>query len=245
MQFRLADALNLRKALNFVFKFRLETHGVHGLNCTTKENLYHDVSGGILGSMAKLAEVERFQAETRGQWRAWLEQNHATSSGVWLVTFKKHSGQPHLDYGESVEEALCYGWVDSTSGKVDDLRSMRYHAPRKAKSGWAKPNKERIVRILEAGLMRPAGLAKIEAAKLDGSWTLLDAVEALEVPSDLEEALKEFPNASTNFAAFPRSVKRGILEWIVQAKKPDTRAKRIEETARLANENVRVNQWRP
>ena len=93
--------------------------------------------------------------------------------------------------------------------------------------------------------MRPAGLAKIEAAKLDGSWTLLNAVEALEVPDDLEKALKGFPNASTNFAAFPRSVKRGILEWIVQAKRPETRAKRIEETARMANENVRANQWRP
>ena len=195
--------------------------------------------------MAKLAEVERFQAETRNQWRKWLEQNHATSSGVWLVTFKKHSGQAHLDYGESVEEALCYGWVDSTSGKVDELRSMRYHAPRKPKSGWAKPNKERITKLLEAGLIRPAGLAKIEAAKLDGSWTLLDAVEALEVPDDLDTALKEFPNASANFAAFPKSAKRGILEWIVQAKRPETRAKRIAETARLANENIRANQWQP
>jgi uncharacterized protein YdeI (YjbR/CyaY-like superfamily) len=195
--------------------------------------------------MAKLADVERFQAETRGEWRDWLEQNHATSSGIWLVTFKKNAGQRYLSYGESVEEALCFGWVDSKPGKLDDLRSMLYFAPRKAKSGWAKPNKERIVRLLEAGLMRPAGLAKIEAAKLDGSWTLLDAVEALEVPDDLEQALKGFPNACANFAAFPKSAKRGILEWIVQAKRPETRAKRIEETARLANENIRANQWKP
>jgi uncharacterized protein YdeI (YjbR/CyaY-like superfamily) len=195
--------------------------------------------------MAKLADVERFQAETRDEWRDWLEQNHATVSGVWLVTFKKNSGQPYFSYGESVEEALCFGWVDSVGGKVDELRSMLYFAPRKAKSGWAKPNKERIVRLLEAGLMQPAGLAKIEAAKLDGSWTLLDAVEALEVPYDLEKALKEFPNATANFAAFPKSARRGILEWIVQAKRPETRAKRIEETARLANENIRANQWKP
>jgi uncharacterized protein YdeI (YjbR/CyaY-like superfamily) len=195
--------------------------------------------------MAKQAEVERFQAETRGEWRAWLEQNHATSSGVWLVTFKKNSGQPALIYGDSVEEALCFGWVDSKPGKLDELRSMLYFAPRKPKSGWAKPNKERIVRLLEDGLMQPAGIAKIEAAKLDGSWTLLDAVEALEVPEDLEKALKGFPNATANFAAFPKSAKRGILEWIVQAKKPETRAKRIAETARLANENIRANQWKP
>jgi uncharacterized protein YdeI (YjbR/CyaY-like superfamily) len=150
-----------------------------------------------------------------------------------------------LDYGESVEDALCFGWVDSTAGTVDELRSMRYYAPRKPKSGWAKPNKERITKLLEAGLMRPAGIAKLEAAKLDGSWTLLDAVEALEVPADLKKALKQFPNASANFSAFPKSVKRSILEWIAQAKKPETRAKRIEETARLANENIRANQWRP
>jgi uncharacterized protein YdeI (YjbR/CyaY-like superfamily) len=194
--------------------------------------------------MARLAEVERFQAKTRGDWREWLEQNHATSGGVWLVTFKKNSGQPHLDYSASVEEALCYGWVDSVAGKVDALRSMLYFAPRKAKSGWAKPNKDRVEKLLEVGLMRPAGLAKIEAAKLDGSWSLLDSVEALEVPSDLEKALESFPNATAHFAAFPRSVKRGILEWIVQAKKPETRAKRIAETARLTNENIRANQWR-
>jgi uncharacterized protein YdeI (YjbR/CyaY-like superfamily) len=237
MQFGLADALNLGKTLNFIFEFLLDAQYLHARNCTKM-----DVT---LKHMAKQASIERFQAETRGEWRAWLEQNHATSSGIWLVTFKKNAGERYLSYAETVEEALCFGWVDSKPGKLDELRSMLYFAPRKTKSGWAKPNKERIVRLLEAGLMRPAGLAKIEAAKLDGSWTFLDAVEALEVPADLEQALKEFPNASANFAAFPKSAKRGILEWIVQAKRPETRAKRIEETARLANENIRANQWKP
>jgi uncharacterized protein YdeI (YjbR/CyaY-like superfamily) len=188
--------------------------------------------------------VQALFVETRVQWRMWLEKNHATSSGVWLVFNKKTSGLPHVTYDESVEEALCFGWVDSKPGKVSDTRSKLYFAPRKGKSGWSKPNKERVERLVAAGLMQPAGLEKIEAAKRDGTWTMLDAVEALEIPNDLEVAFKSFPGSSEFFAAFPRSAKRGILEWIVQAKTPATRAKRLEETARLAAENKRANQWR-
>ena len=120
---------------------------------------------------------------------------------------------------------------------------MLYFSPRKAKSGWSKPNKERIARLLEQGLMMPAGLAKIEAAKKDGSWEKLDGVEALEIPDDLQKVLAGFSSATANFDAFPKSVKSGILQWIVQAKKPETRAGRIEETARLAEQNIRANQW--
>ena len=163
---------------------------------------------------------------------------------MWLVTYRKTSGKKHLSYEESVEEALCFGWVDSKPGKLDDERSMLYFAPRKPRSGWSKPNKERVERLLAAGLMAAAGLAKVEAAKQDGSWTMLDAVENLEMPDDLARALKAFANARTHWDAFPRSVKRGILEWITQAKKPETRARRVEETARLAAENKRANQWR-
>jgi uncharacterized protein YdeI (YjbR/CyaY-like superfamily) len=189
-------------------------------------------------------DPSEFFAQTRAEWRAWLEENHASSSSVWLVFNKKTSGLPHVSYDESVEEALCFGWVDSKPGKVDDTRSKLYFAPRKGKSGWSKPNKERVERLLEAGLMRPAGLEKIEAAKRDGTWTMLDAVENLEIPNDLEQMFAQFPNAAENFAVFPRSAKRGILEWIVQAKKAETRVKRVEETARLAAQNVRANQWR-
>jgi uncharacterized protein YdeI (YjbR/CyaY-like superfamily) len=185
-----------------------------------------------------------FHALTRAEWRAWLAANHAVMSGVWLISYKKASGKPAMSYEESVEEALCFGWVDSKGGKIDDERTMLYFAPRKKGSGWSRPNKERVERLIAAGLMQPAGLEKIEAAKADGSWTLLDAVEALEIPPDLQAALDAHPPAGENFAAFPRSVKRGILEWIVQAKRPETRAQRVEETARLAAENIRANQWR-
>jgi uncharacterized protein YdeI (YjbR/CyaY-like superfamily) len=182
--------------------------------------------------------------KTRAQWRAWLMKNHARDEGVWLITYKKATGKPRVEYDEAVEEALCFGWVDSTANKLDDERSLLYFAPRKEGSGWSKPNKERIERMIAAGLMMPAGLVKIEAAKKDGTWTLLDGVEALEVPPDLAAALAALPNARAYWDAFPRSVKRGILEWILNAKKPETRAKRIEETATLANENKRANQWR-
>jgi uncharacterized protein YdeI (YjbR/CyaY-like superfamily) len=181
----------------------------------------------------------------RAAWRAWLETNHTQTEGVWLIYYKKASGKPRVTYEESVEEALCFGWIDSIANKLDEERSMQWFAPRKPGSGWSRPNKERVERLLAAGLIMPAGLAKIEAAQQDGSWNALDAVEALEIPPDLAAALAANPPAVDYFEAFPRSVKRGILEWISNAKKPETRAKRIAETARLAAENIRANQWRP
>jgi uncharacterized protein YdeI (YjbR/CyaY-like superfamily) len=182
---------------------------------------------------------------TRAEWRAWLEQNHARTHGIWLISYKKATGKPRVEYDEAVEEALCFGWIDSKGNKLDDERSLLWFAPRKPRTGWSRPNKERIERLIAAGLMTEAGLAKIEAAKQDGSWTALDAVEALEIPPDLNAALAAYPSAQANFEAFPRSAKRGILEWISNAKTAATRAKRIEETARLAQENKRANQWRP
>ncbi len=132
----------------------------------------------------------------------------------------------------------------SKPAKLDDERSMLYFAPRIPGTGWSKANKDRVEKLIANGLMMPAGLAKVEAAKQDGSWFRLDAVDALEIPQDLVEALTAYPNAERYFEAFPRSVKRAILEWISNARKPETRAKRIAETARLAEMNVRANQWR-
>jgi uncharacterized protein YdeI (YjbR/CyaY-like superfamily) len=182
---------------------------------------------------------------TRAEWRAWLEQHHGRADGVWLVSYKQATGKPRVTYDEAVEEALCFGWVDSKGNKLDEERSLLWFAPRKRGSGWSRPNKERVERLIAAGLMTPAGMAKSDAAQADGSWSLLDAVEAIEIPPDLAEALAGYPVAAANFAAFPPSAKRGILQWIVQAKTPATRAKRVAETARLAQENQRANQWRP
>jgi uncharacterized protein YdeI (YjbR/CyaY-like superfamily) len=136
------------------------------------------------------------------------------------------------------------GRVDSKPNKLDDERSLLWFAPRKGGTGWSKPNKERVERMLAAGKMAPAGLAKVEAAQADGTWTLLDEVEMLTIPADLAAALGAQPHAAENFDAFPRSVKRGILEWILQAKRPETRTARVAETATLAAQGKRANQWR-
>ena len=189
-------------------------------------------------------EKPAVQPATRAQWRSWLAEHHAAITGVWLVSYKKATGKPRIEYEEAIEEALCFGWVDGKANTLDEERSMLWFAPRKPRTGWSRPNKQRVARLLAAGLMAPAGLAKVEAAQADGSWNSLDAVEALEVPLDLARALAAYPQAARNFEAFPRSVKRGILEWIVQAKRPETRVARIAETARLADENERANQWK-
>ena len=181
---------------------------------------------------------------TRAEWRDWLAVNHQAESGVWLISFKKATGKPRVEYEDAVEEALCFGWIDSKPNKLDEERSLLWFAQRKAQTGWSRPNKERVQRMIDAGAMTPAGMKKIEAAKADGSWNALDQVEQLLVPDDLRSALERYPAAASNFEGFPRSAKRGILEWISNAKKPETRASRVEETARLANKNERANQWR-
>jgi uncharacterized protein YdeI (YjbR/CyaY-like superfamily) len=182
---------------------------------------------------------------TRSEWRHWLKENHAKATGVWLVSYKKATGKSRFEYAEAVEEALCFGWVDSKPNKLDAERSVLWFAPRKPKTGWSRPNKIRVEQLTKAGLMTTAGLQKVEQAKLDGTWSKLDAVEDLTIPQDLVDTFSKYPNAAMNFNAFPRSAKRGILEWILNAKTTLTRSKRLEETARLADINERANQWRP
>ena len=181
---------------------------------------------------------------TRAEWRDWLARNHTRTQGVWLVSYKKASGQPRVEYDGAVEEALCFGCVDSKPNKLDDTRTLLWFAPRKGSTGWSAPSQWRVEKMIAAGLMQPAGLAKVAAAKACSSWSALDAVEALVVPPDLARAFGVYPGSAERFEAFPRSAKRGILEWISSARKPETRAARVDETARLAADNVRANQWR-
>jgi uncharacterized protein YdeI (YjbR/CyaY-like superfamily) len=180
-------------------------------------------------------------AEDRATWRAWLEANHATATGVWLVGWRKGQG-PVLDYEETVEEALCFGWIDSTGGRFDDRRMKLYFAPRKPYSVWSASNKQRVERLITAGQMRRAGLEAIERAKANGAWTALDDVERGIVPQDLAAALAAHPPAEEHFAAFPWSARRAILVWIAAAKKPDTRAARVLETAVRAARKERANE---
>ena len=185
------------------------------------------------------------QPESLAEWRAWLAENHDRGAGVWLVMRRASAGGPRIGYEESVEQALCFGWVDSKGRSLDAERTMLWFAPRKRGSGWARTNKERIERLTAAGLMAPAGQAVIDAAKADGSWGLLDDVENLVVPDDLAAAFAAHPPAQQHWDAFPRSVRRAILEWIVQAKRAETRANRVAEAAVKAQVNERANQWRP
>lgn len=194
--------------------------------------------------MSKLDDLERVHLETRDQWREWLATHHGSSPGIWLVTWRKGAGPPVLGYDDIVEEALCFGWVDSRPGKVDDRRTRILVTPRKPGSSWSRPNKERVERLAAAGLLAPAGQAAVEAAQADGSWSRLDAVEDLVVPDDLAAAFDAEPGSREQWDAFPRSARRGILEWIVTAKRPATRARRVEETAQLAARGERANQWR-
>jgi uncharacterized protein YdeI (YjbR/CyaY-like superfamily) len=195
------------------------------------------VSGGLMPAK-KAASTGALPKDavhpgSRAKWRAWF------------VTWKKSAGKTDVSYNDAVEEALCVGWVDSRPRALDAERTMLWFAPRKPKSAWAATNKARVARLIEAGLMLPAGQAAIDVAKANGSWSTLDTVELLEVPADLAAAFRACPGSHKHFDAFPKSVRRGILEWIAQAKRAETRAARVSETARLAQQNERANQWRP
>jgi uncharacterized protein YdeI (YjbR/CyaY-like superfamily) len=184
-------------------------------------------------------DYETFYAPNRAAWREWLAQNYATSPGVWFIFYKKATGKPTLTYDEAVEEALCYGWIDSLPRKLDEERHMLYFAPRKPKSVWSKLNKDRVEKLLAQNLIMPPGMEKIEAAKRDGSWDALNNVEAMIMPPDLQEALAANPTAQTNFDAFNNSTKKAIYQQIEAAKRPETRAKRIALVVSEAEQNIK------
>lgn len=188
---------------------------------------------------------ESFHPQSRQEWRSWLKANHDRPSGIWVINWRKGSGHEPLSYEDIVGQALCFGWVDSKTRKLDESRTMLWVAPRRPGSGWSRPNKERVARVEASKQMTAAGRRVIDAAKADGSWSMLDDVENLIVPDDLATAFANYPPAAAEWKTFPRSAKRGILEWIVQAKRPETRAKRIDETARRASNGERANQWQP
>jgi uncharacterized protein YdeI (YjbR/CyaY-like superfamily) len=195
----------------------------------------------ILGCVSP--EREQVEMRSRAAWRVWLQANHQTSPGVWLVTFKQGSAH-YFSYGERVEEALCFGWVDSLARGLDDGRSMQLFTPRKPRSNWSGPNKERVARLTAAGLMAPAGQAMVDLAKATGTWTALEDVEAGVEPDDLAAALDAAPDARRHWDAFPPGARRMLLGWLLTARRPETRVQRIGEVVARAAENVRANQPR-
>jgi uncharacterized protein YdeI (YjbR/CyaY-like superfamily) len=191
--------------------------------------------------MPALDDLKRVDPASQAEWREWLSENHTSKDSIWLVMPKKASGLRGVAYSDAVDEALCFGWVDSLPRKLDENRSLVLMSPRKAQSNWSAVNKAKVERLEAAGKIAPPGQRMIDIAKANGTWNALDGVDALETPADLLAAFT--PQAQTFWEAFPRSAKRGILEWILNAKSPETRAKRVAETAAKATENIRANQW--
>ena len=179
--------------------------------------------------------------KTRSDWRKWLEKNHSTSPGVWMIYYKKETGKRKFDMAEAVEEALCFGWIDSVAQKLDDERTMQKFTPRKPKSVWSKINKQRIEKLIEQNLITPAGLATIEIAKMNGSWNILDAsdlhADKNTMPDDLKKALSKNKKALANFLAFSPFYRKRFLFWIDSAKTPETKAARIKQTLLMAAAN--------
>jgi uncharacterized protein YdeI (YjbR/CyaY-like superfamily) len=187
--------------------------------------------------------IKTFYAKDRNIWRKWLLKNHETENAIWLIIYKKESGRPSVYYPEAVDEALCFGWIDSKPNKRDDESYYQYFAKRNPKSNWSKINKDKVVKLIKEGLMHEAGLASIALAKKTGTWTALDKVDNLVLPDAMQKLLQKNKKALTNWEAFPFSTKRGVLEWIYNAKQEATMLKRIEETVQLAAKNERANQY--
>jgi uncharacterized protein YdeI (YjbR/CyaY-like superfamily) len=194
---------------------------------------FFSVVDNRVGVMTK-PEVLTVCPQNRQQWREWLHAHHAQYQSVWLVYYKKASATPTLTWSEAVDEALCFGWIDSQAKPLDADRYQQFFSRRKPKSGWSRVNKEKIQRLIAEGKMMPAGIASIETAQQNGYWTLLDEVEALQLPADLEQAFEQRPSARSYFLQLSRTAKRNALLGLVLAKQSATRQKRIMAILEMA-----------
>jgi uncharacterized protein YdeI (YjbR/CyaY-like superfamily) len=182
--------------------------------------------------------------KSRNEWRNWLAEFSLTRDNVWLIIYHKKSGTPSITYNEAVEEALCFGWIDSKPNKRDQESYYLFFAKRNPKSNWSKANRERVERMMKLKQMTPEGLKLVELAKERGTWLALTEVQDSILPEDLKKALAKNKVAKEYFEQFPPSSKRIILEWILNAKKEETRSKRITETVELAAKGIKANHYR-
>lgn len=189
-------------------------------------------------------EIEYFYPESKALWREWLQKNHAQKQSVWLILYRKKSGIPTVSWSEAVDEALCFGWIDSKKKPIDEEKSIQFFSKRKAKSTWSKVNKEKIQQLIDEGKMTQSGLASVDIAKQNGSWTILDEVEGLIIPKDLEIALMSKPGAKSFFTSLSKSVQKSMLQWLVMAKRPETRQNRIDEIVTSAHQQEKPKQFR-
>ena len=189
-------------------------------------------------------DLEEYCPYDKKDWRNWLELNHHKKEAVWLIFYKKKSPKYNLSWSESVDEALCFGWIDSVKKTIDSETYKQYFSKRKAKSNWSKINKDKVKTLIEQGLMKEEGYKSIEIAKENGSWTILDEVEALVIPDDLKEGFTNFEGSMEFFDSLSKSVKKILLHWVVSAKRKETRQKRVLEIAQNASQNLKPKQFR-
>lgn len=189
-------------------------------------------------------EIETFYPTSKQHWRQWLKQNHGLKQSVWLVLYKKESNGPIIAWNEAVDEALCFGWIDSKRRPFDEEKFMQFFSRRKPTGTWSKVNKEKVKQLIAEGLMTKAGLTSIETAKQNGSWEILDDVEECKIPKDLAKEFKSKPGSKIFFLSLSKSVRKSILQWLVLAKRPETRQKRIHEIAGLAAQKLKPKQFR-
>ncbi len=189
-------------------------------------------------------KIETFCPTSQQEWRQWLEKNHESKQAVWLVCYKKKANTPTVMWSDAVDEAICFGWIDSKRISIDDDKFMQFFSQRKPNGTWSKVNKAKIKELIDKGLMTKAGFESIEKAKQNGSWTILDEVEELIIPNDLEEEFKNKKGSKEFFSGLSKSVRKDILQWIVLAKQSETRQKRISEIAEMASQRLKPKQFR-
>jgi uncharacterized protein YdeI (YjbR/CyaY-like superfamily) len=192
----------------------------------------------------KKSIMNSYCPKDKEEWRDWLRKNHLIKDSIWLILIKKDAPGHNLNWSEAVDEALCYGWIDSTKKSIDDEKYMQYYCKRKPKSNWSKINKDKVKILIEKGLMEDAGFKSIGIAKENGSWTILDEIEALVIPEDLKEAFENYKGAMEYYDGLSKSVKKGLLYWVVSAKRKETRQKRILEIAENASQKLKPKQFR-
>lgn len=190
-----------------------------------------------------MSETLVFYPTSRAAWEEWLAQNHLSETAVWLVFHTKASGKFSLSWSEAVDVALCYGWIDSKKIKIDAETSHQFFSKRKPNSTWSKINKEKVTQLIESGHMQAAGLRCIEVAQQNGSWTLLDEVEELIIPHDLKAEFDKHPESQAYFESLSKSVRKMLLQWLVLAKRPETRQQRIHEIAVNAGQKKKPKQF--
>lgn len=191
-----------------------------------------------------MKDIEDYCPYDKQDWRKWLELNHSKKDAIWLIFYKKKSPNHNLNWSESVDAALCFGWIDSTKRTIDNEKYKQYFSKRKAKSNWSKINKDKVNTLIDQRLMEKEGYKSIEIAKENGSWTILDGVESLIIPEDLKKEFSNYKGSLEYFSSLSKSVKKILLHWVVSAKRKETRQNRILEIAESASNNLKPIRFR-